>query len=171
MKLLPNLHNKERYIIHYRNLKLYQSLGMRATKIHRAIKFRQEAWMAPYTQLNTSLRAKAASGFEKDLFKLMNNSVFGKTMENLRKRIRVDLVRVSENDRMRRLVADPAYLSHRIFDGDLVAIHSTKSKLTLNRPIYRVVQKKTAQTLMRYNFSTAGHRVTRFPAKCSETNW
>jgi len=66
----------------------------------------------------------------------MNNSVFGKTIKNLRKRIRVDLVRVSENDRMRRLVADPAYLSHRIFDGDLVAIHSTKSKLKLNQPIY-----------------------------------
>lgn len=136
MKLAPNLHNKERYIIHYRNLKLYQSLGMRVTKIHRAIKFRQEAWMAPYIQLNTDLRAKAKSEFEKDFFKLMNNSVFGKTMENLRKRIRVDLVRVSENDRICRLVADPAYLSHRIFDGDLVAIHSTKSKLTLNRPIY-----------------------------------
>jgi len=54
MKLLPNLHNKERYIIHYRNMKLYQSLGMRATKIHRSIKFRQEAWMAPYIHLNTN---------------------------------------------------------------------------------------------------------------------
>ena len=92
--------------------------------------------MAPYIQLNTELRAKAESDFEKDFFKLMNNSVFGKTMKNLRKRIRVDLVRASENDRMRRLVVDPAYLSHRIFDGDLVAIYSTKSKLKLNRPIY-----------------------------------
>jgi len=81
--------------------------------------------MAPYVQLNTELRAKAESDFEKNFFKLMNNSVFGKTMANLRKRIRVDLVRASENDRMRRLVADPAYLSYRIFDGDLVAIHST----------------------------------------------
>lgn len=84
-KLAPNLCNKERYVVHYRNLKLYQSLGMRVTKIHRAIKFRQEAWMAPYIQLNTNLRAKATSDFEKDFFKLMNNSVFGKTMENLRK--------------------------------------------------------------------------------------
>ena len=71
--------------------------------------------MAPYVQLNTELRAKAESDFKRDFFKLMNNSVFGKTIENLRKRMRVDLVRASENDRMRRLVADPAYLSHRIF--------------------------------------------------------
>jgi len=91
--------------------------------------------MAPYIQLNTNLRARATSDFEKDFFKLMNNSVFGKTMENLRKRIRVNLVRASENDRMRRLVADPAYLSHKIFDGDVVLILSTKSKLILNRPI------------------------------------
>lgn len=136
MKLVPNLRKKERYIVHYRNLKLYHSLGMHVTRIHRVLKFRQEAWMAPYIQLNTYLRSKAKSEFEKDFFKLMNNSVFGKTMENLRKRIRVDLVRASEKDRMRRLVADPAYLSHKIFEGDLVAIHSTKSRLTLNRPIY-----------------------------------
>ena len=77
---------------------------MHVIKLHRAINFRQEACMAPYIQLK--------SEFEKDFFKLMNNSVFGKTMENLRKRIRVDLVRASESDRMRRLVADPAYLSH-----------------------------------------------------------
>ena len=92
--------------------------------------------MAPYNQLNTELRSKAKSEFEKDFFKLMNNAVFGKTMENLRKRIRVDLVRSSELDRMRRLVADPAYQSHKLFDGDLVAIHSAKCKLKLNRPIY-----------------------------------
>jgi len=135
-KLVPNLHQKKRYIVHYRNLKLYHSLGMQVTKIHRVLKFQQEAWMAPYIQLNTKLRAMAKSEFEKDFLKLMNNSVSGKPMENLRKRIRVDLVRDTEVDRMRRLVADPAYLSHRIFGGGLVAIHSTKSKLTLNRPVY-----------------------------------
>jgi hypothetical protein len=136
VKLVPNLHNKERYVLHYRNLKLCHSLGLKVTKIHRAVRFQQEAWMAPYIQLNITLRAKASSEFEKDFFKLMNNSVFGKTMENLRKRIRVDVVRGDENNRMRRLVADPAYILHKIFSGDLAAVHSVKSTLKLNRPIY-----------------------------------
>jgi len=85
----PKSAQKGRYVTHYRNFKLYLSLGMQVTMIHRALKFRQEARMAPYSQLNTDLRAKATSEFEKNFFKLMNNSVFGKTMENLRKRIRV----------------------------------------------------------------------------------
>ena len=82
VKLVPSLRKKERYVVHYRNLKLYHSLGMRVSKIHRAVKFRQEAWMKPYIEMNTELRAKSTSDFEKDFFKLANNAVFGKTMEN-----------------------------------------------------------------------------------------
>ena len=96
VKLVPNLRLKEKYVLHYRNLKLYNELGMQVTKIHRVIKFRQEAWMAPYIEMNTKLRAKATSDFEKDFFKLANNAVFVKTMENLRKQIRVDLVSSSQ---------------------------------------------------------------------------
>ena len=92
--------------------------------------------MAPYIDMNTQLRANATSDFEKDFFKLANNAVFGITMENLRKRIRVDLVNSSQKDRLRKLVADPEYISHKVFRGDLVAVHSTKSKLKLNRPVY-----------------------------------
>ena len=136
VKLVPSLRKKERYVVHYRNLKLYHSLGMRVSKIHRAIKFRQEAWMAPYIEMNTKLRAKATSDFEKDFFKLANNAVFGKTMENLRRRIRVDLVAGTQEDKLRKLIADPAYISHRIFNGGLAAIHSRKSRLKLNRPVY-----------------------------------
>jgi len=105
--------------------------------------------MAPYIQLNTDLRAKATLEFDKDFFKLINNSMFGKTMENLRKRIRVDLVRASENEMMRRLVA---YLSHKIFNGDLVAIHSTKSKLKQNRPIYVGQPVLDNSKLLMYDF-------------------
>ena len=80
-KLVPNLRNKDRYVLYYRNLQLYTSLGMRLTKVHRALRFDQSPWMEPYSRMNTELRKKAASDFEKYLYKLMNNSVFGKTME------------------------------------------------------------------------------------------
>ena len=76
-KLVPNLRDKDCYVLHYRNLQLYLSLGMHLKKIHRALKFEQSPWMEPYIRMNTELRKKAASGFEKDLYKLMNNSVFG----------------------------------------------------------------------------------------------
>ena len=97
-KLVPNLRNKDRYVLHYRNLQLYMSLGMRLTKVHRALRFDQSPWMEPYIRMNIELRKKAASGFEKDLYKLTNNSIFGKTMENLRKRVDVKLVRSHEED-------------------------------------------------------------------------
>ena len=96
-KLVPNLRNKDRHVLHYRNLQLYMSLGMRLTKVHRAHRFDKSPWMEPYIRMNTELWKKAASGFEKDLYKLMNNSVFGKTMENLRKRVAVKLVRSRTN--------------------------------------------------------------------------
>jgi len=135
-KLIPNLYNKERYVLHYRNLQLYLSLGMKLTKIHRALRFRQNPWMEPYIRMNTELRKAATSDFEKDLYKLMNNSVFGKTMENLRRRVDVKLVRASEEDKLRKLIASPAYARANIFDDDLAAIQVHKSRLVLNRPIY-----------------------------------
>jgi hypothetical protein len=68
VKLVPNLRNKERYIVHYRNLKLYLSLGMRLKKMHRALRFDQRPWMEPYIRHNTELRKRATNDFEKDLF-------------------------------------------------------------------------------------------------------
>ena len=135
-KLVPNLYNKNRYVLHYRNLQLYLSLGMRLTNVHRALSFQQSCWMEPYIRLNTELRTAADNDFEKDLFKLMNNSVFGKTMENLRKRVNVKLVRANEADKLRRLIASPSFARANIFNDDLVAIQMHKSRLLLNRPVY-----------------------------------
>ena len=109
---------------------------MKLKKIHRALCFEQSPWMEPYIRMNTELRKQATSAFEKDLYKLMNNSVFGKTMENLRKRVNVKLVRSHEEDKLRRLIASPSFARANIFDDDLAAIEVHKSRLVLNRPVY-----------------------------------
>ena len=133
-KLVPTLFNKERYVLHYRNLQLYMSLGLKLTKIHRALEFNQSPWLKPYIDFNTKKRAKAKNSFEKDFFKLMNNSVFGKTMENLRKRQDVKLV--TDEEQLLKWSSKPSFISCKIFNEDLVAIHKTKTTLTLNRPAY-----------------------------------
>ena len=92
MKLIPNLGNETNYVIHYRNLQLHLSLGMKLTKICRVLKFKQSDWMKKHINFNTEKRTNAASSFEKYFFKLMINSVYGKTLEDLRKRINVRLV-------------------------------------------------------------------------------
>ena len=133
-KLLPNLRNKEKYVIHYENLKQYLSLGLRLTRILRGIKFEESEWLKHYIDMNTKLRTKTKSTFEKDFFKLMNNAVFGKTIENIRKRVDVRLV----NDRVkaRKLVAKPNFNHLNIFCEKLIAIHMKKTSLTMNKPVY-----------------------------------
>ena len=112
-KLIPNLNDKTKYIIHYKNLIQCLRAGMKLKKIHRGIKFVESEWMKPYIDKNTNLRAKAKNNFEKDFFKLMNNSVFGKTMENIRNRVDVKLVNTKE--KLRKLAAKPNFKGRKIF--------------------------------------------------------
>ena len=133
-KLIPNLWDKKKYIVHHENLKLYLELGLKVKKIHRGIKFREEPWMRSYIELNTDLRTKGKNDFEKDFFKLMNNSVFGKTMENIRNRVDVKLV--NNRGAAEKLSAKPNFEHLTIFDENLVAVHMKRTKLTFNKPVY-----------------------------------
>ena len=133
-KLVPNLGNKSKYVVHYRNLQLYLSLGMKLTKIHRILKFKQSGWLKKYIDFNTDKRKNAPNTFEKDFFKLKNNSAFGKKMENLRKRISAKLVN-NVKDYVR-CISKPSFVSQKIFNKNFVAVHEIKPVLTLNKPIY-----------------------------------
>ena len=133
-KLIPNLRNKEKYVLHHRNLQLYIDLGLKLTKIHRVLEFNQSPWLKKYIDFNTEKRKNAKNAFEKDFFKLMNNSVFGKTMENLRKRVDVRLV--TDEKKLLKLASKPTYVSSKIFNENLVAVYKIKETLTLNRPAY-----------------------------------
>src|SRR6185312_15471604 len=136
-KLIPNLFDKKNYVVHYRNLQYYVSQGIIIKKINKIIEFNQASWMKPYIEYNTAMRAKASNDFEKDFFKLMNNSVYGKTMENLRKRQRVSIVQpLTHPKKYKKLTSDPSFKSRKIFSENLVAIHRRKVEVMLNRPTY-----------------------------------
>ena len=110
------------------------SLGMKLTKIHRVLKFKQSDWMKKYIDFNTEKRTNAANSFEKDFFKLMINSVYGKRMENLRKGINVRLVNNKKD--FLKYTGRPTHITHKIFGKKYAAIHEIKPVLKLKKPIY-----------------------------------
>ena len=133
-KLIPNLRDKKKYVLHYKNLIQCLKLGMKLKRIYRGIKFVESEWMKPYIDMNTKLRAEAKNNFEKDHYKLMNNSVFGKTMENIRNRVNVKLV--NNEEKARKLIAKPNYSSCKIFSENLISVHMKKTSLVMNKPVY-----------------------------------
>ena len=133
-KLIPMLKDKKEYVLNYRNLQIYMALGLKVKKVHRVIEFDQSPWRKQYIDFNTEKWKHAKNSFEKDFFKLMNNSVFGKTMENLRKRVDVKLVTTYK--KVDELTSKPTYVSGKIFNENLMTVHKIKETLTLNRPAY-----------------------------------
>ena len=133
-KLITMLGKKEKYVLHYRNLQLYLSLGLKLKEVHRVLQFNQSPWLKKYIDFNTNKRTLSKNDFEKNFFKLMNNSVFGKTMENLRKRVDVRLV--TDKEKLLKLSSKPSYVSSKIFNENLVAVHKIKETLLMNRPAF-----------------------------------
>ena len=133
-KLISHFRPRKNYVVHYRNLRQYLEMGMRITAVHRGITFFQSSWMEPYIRKNTELRMKAANNFEKDFFKLMNNSVFGKTIENIRKRQNVFIL--DKKEKAINLTSQPNFDRLTILDENLIAVHMKKTEVYFNKPVY-----------------------------------
>lgn len=143
-KLLLTLENKNNYVTHYINLKQSLEKGVVCKKIHRILIFNQSTWLKSYIDLNSQMRAQAKNSFEKDFFKLMNNSIFGKTIENVENRVDVrfcnswNCERTSTKSKygLERYISKPNFHSATIFSEDLVAVQLNKTKIVYDKPIY-----------------------------------
>ena len=157
-KLVLTLEDKEKYVTRDKNLQFHLSQGMRLKKVHRVLEFNQEPWMEPYIRMNTEFRKQPKSNFETDFYKVMNNSVFGKTMENLRNRVDVKIVRAWEANKLRKLVSDPAY--------DRFALFMHKRRLVLNKPVYTGMTILENCKILMYDFYY-NHLKARYGTKCN----
>ena len=133
-KLVSNMHNKRNYVIHIRALDQALSHGLCLECIHQVTEFNQCAWMKPYIDYNTQLRTKAKNDFEKDFFKLMKNSVFGKTMENIRKHRNIKLI--TNRESYLRTVMKPNFKSGILFGEKLMGCEMGKIKVVMNKLVY-----------------------------------
>jgi hypothetical protein len=147
---VEKLINKEKYVLYHKNLKQYLSLGLKLTNIHRGVKLSEKSWLKEYIQLNTDLRTKGTTDFEKDFFKHMNNSVFGKTMENVRNR--VDIRLVNNVKKWNKLAKKHNFESATIFSEHLVAVHMRRTSVKLVKPIYLGMSILDISKTLMYDF-------------------
>lgn len=134
VKLVGTLYPKENYVIHIDMLKFVVRLGVVVTRIHRVLRFYQKPILRKYMRLNSRLRKQATNAFEKNQYKLMNNSIFGRSLQNNRKHQNISLVTKWKS--AERLIAKPNFYRSTVFDKNLVAIHMKKTSDLLNQPIY-----------------------------------
>ena len=133
-KLVCNLHDKKKYVVHINILKQALDNGLKFKKVHRVIEFNQEAWLKKCVDINTELRKKASNDFEKDFLKLMNNAVFGKTMENVRKHRDIKLIKT--DCKRNKPVSEPIYHTMKLIQENISIIEMKKVKVKMNKPIY-----------------------------------
>ena len=140
-KLVPNLYYKRKYAIHIKALKQAIDHGLVLEKIHRAIEFKQSVWMREYIDFNTRLRTAAKNDFEKDFYKLINNSVFGKTMENIRKHRNIKLV--NNEEEYLKNVMKPNFKSGTLLGPDLMGCEMGKVRVVMNELVSNLVVIKS----------------------------
>ena len=149
-KLICNLQNKGNYVVHIALLKQVLDHGLILKNVHRVIKFKQEAWLKPYIDMNTDLRKEAKNEFKKGFFKLMNNSVFGETMENVRNHRDIKLV--TSDKRRSILASEPNYHSSKCISKDLMIMEMKKVEVKLNKLIYLVQAILDISKTLMYEF-------------------
>ena len=149
-KLVCDLHNKKKYVVHIKSLKQALNHGLKLKKVHGIIEFNQKAWLKPYIDMNTELRKLVKDDFEKDLFKLMNNAVFGKTMENIRKHRDIKLV--TTDKKINKLVSEPNYHTMSYISEDSSIIEMNKTKCKMNKPIYLGLSILDISKILMYEF-------------------
>ena len=125
-KLVCTLRDKKKYVLHISILKQALNHGLKLKKVHRVTEFNQEAWLKKYIDMNSEFRKKASNDFEKDFFKLMNNAVFGKTMENVRKHTDIKLVKTDH--KRNKIVSEPNYHTMKLISENLSIIEMKKSE-------------------------------------------
>ena len=149
-KLVCDLRNKKKYVVHIKSLKQALNHRLKLKRVHRIIEFSQNAWLKSYIDMNTELRKLAKDDFEKDLFKLMNNAVFGITMENIRKHRDIKLV--TTNKKRNKLVSEPNYHTINYISEDLSIIEMNKTKVKMNKPIYLGLSILDISKILMYKF-------------------
>ena len=149
-KLCLTLHDKEKYVMHYRNLQQYLDLGLKLKKVHRVLEFKQSKWLEPYIKLNTELRRNALCKFDEDQAKLMNNSYFGKTCENVRSYKEVKIVTDKETIEM--LGKKEKTDKWRIYNENLAAVMLERKEVKLNKPRYVGTAILGLSKVVMYNF-------------------
>ena len=133
-KLVPKLKDKKRYSVQIKTLNQVLKRGLKQKRVDRVIEFQQSKWMKAYIMLNTRLRKETRNEFEKDFFKLMNNSVFGKTMENIRDH--KDMKLVTSDKKYQKYVMKPNFKDGHPFSKHLFAAKMGKREITMNKPVY-----------------------------------
>ena len=124
--------------------------GLKFKKVYRIIEFNQKAWLKPYIDMHKELRKLAKYDFEKDLFKLMNNAVFGKTMENIRKQRDTELV--TTDKKRSKLVSEPNYHTTNYISEDLLIIEMNKTIVKMNKPTYLELSILEISKILMYEF-------------------
>ncbi|XP_073990913.1 uncharacterized protein [Rhodnius prolixus] len=158
---------EEKYVVHFVNLRQAMGLGLRLVRVHRALRFRQSRWLRPYIDLNTQMRQQATNDFDKDFYKLMNNAVFGKFMEDVRKRTKIELV--TDERRIRKLIAKPTFKDRTIYSETLTAVHLDFEQITMNKPIYVGMAILDLSKVRMYDFHYATMLTKYGPDKLKQT--